>query len=128
MRSFFIFFRRNLSGARLFSTTIKMSGTSSAAALYAAVVSTTQPGSAVPEDVKELKHHVKGGKGFTNPWESYADQKPLQIVWAMARYVEGNARHIGIPADLYSREVTCHCLYVELDQLSPSCVDGEISI
>lgn len=84
MRAFFIFFRRSL-GARPFSSTVKMSATSSAAALYAAVVSTTQPGSAVPEDVKELKHHVKGGKEYTNPWDSYADQSPLKVVWAMAR-------------------------------------------
>ncbi|KAF1842590.1 Metallo-hydrolase/oxidoreductase, partial [Cucurbitaria berberidis CBS 394.84] len=27
----------------------------------------------VPEDAKDKRHHLKGGKGFVNPWESYID-------------------------------------------------------
>lgn len=42
---------------------------------------------AVPEDSKELAHHLKDGKGFQNPWPSWIDQSPMKIGGAMAWYV-----------------------------------------
>ena len=42
------------------------------AGLYA-VVSNPAQIAAVPEDAKEKRHHLKNGKGFTNPWDSYVE-------------------------------------------------------
>lgn len=59
-----------------------MAGASTAAVLYASVISTTQVLGGEPEDVKELRHHVKVG-GFTNPWESFVDKNGFAIGYAM---------------------------------------------
>jgi N-acyl-phosphatidylethanolamine-hydrolysing phospholipase D len=40
------------------------------ASLYAVVSSPTQI-AAQPEGTEEKAHHLKNGKGFTNPWDSY---------------------------------------------------------
>jgi len=50
------------------------------AAILSAVVSSPATVSAQPSDVKEKAHHNKHGKGFINPWPSYTDWKPWQIV------------------------------------------------
>ncbi|KAF2025993.1 Metallo-hydrolase/oxidoreductase [Setomelanomma holmii] len=42
------------------------------AGLYAAVSNPSQI-AAEPEDAKDKRHHLKNGKGFTNPWESYQE-------------------------------------------------------
>lgn len=60
-----------------------MSSGTTSAALYAAVTSPAQATGAEPEDAKELKHHLKGGKGFVNPWESYKEMSVFQILRAM---------------------------------------------
>ena len=53
--------------------------------MYASVISASQISGAVPEDAAELKHHVKGGKGFRNPWDSFIDpigpKIALQMIW-----------------------------------------------
>lgn len=54
-------------------------------ALYATVISTSQVTGAVPEDVKELRHHAKGGKGFINPWPSFLDRNALAIGGSMIK-------------------------------------------
>jgi N-acyl-phosphatidylethanolamine-hydrolysing phospholipase D len=65
-----------------------MSSASTAVALYASTISPSQILGAVPEDSKELAHHVKGGKGFINPWESFSQDKPgWQIGKAMIMYM-----------------------------------------
>lgn len=51
-----------------------MSASMTAAALYAATVSSSAVTSATPEEAKDKRHHLKDGKGFTNPWDSW---KPL---------------------------------------------------
>ncbi|KAF2843394.1 Metallo-hydrolase/oxidoreductase [Patellaria atrata CBS 101060] len=60
-----------------------MASASTAAVLYASVVSSAQLTGAVPEDAKELKHHAKGGKGFINPWESYTDLPVFKTLCTM---------------------------------------------
>jgi len=62
---------------------METSGTS--AALYA-TVSTSNTQGAVPEDAKNKAHHLKDGKGFTNPWPSFRDFTPVSIIWALLRY------------------------------------------
>ncbi|KAK5140559.1 hypothetical protein LTR04_002948 [Oleoguttula sp. CCFEE 6159] len=57
-----------------------MSSGSVSAALYAAVTSPSQAAGAVPEEAKELRHHLKNGKGFVNPWESYRESTAWQII------------------------------------------------
>jgi hypothetical protein len=47
-------------------------GASFGVGLYAAVSSPAQVG-ARPEDADEKRHHLKNGKGFTNPWDSYVE-------------------------------------------------------
>lgn len=62
-----------------------MSGAGTSAALYASVISASQVTGAVPEDATDLKHHLKDGKGFRNPWESFVDpfgpKIALQMIW-----------------------------------------------
>ncbi|PQE17605.1 hypothetical protein CJF31_00007803 [Rutstroemia sp. NJR-2017a BVV2] len=55
------------------STSRKMSGMASAA-LYAATITTSTTAGVVPEDSKAKKHHLKDGKGFTNPWDSWIEK------------------------------------------------------
>ncbi|KAL8716317.1 MAG: hypothetical protein Q9220_000222 [cf. Caloplaca sp. 1 TL-2023] len=62
-----------------------MSSSGTAAALYAATVSSASITGAVPEEAKEKKHHLKAGKGFTNPWESWRDFNGPAIAWAMTK-------------------------------------------
>jgi len=56
-----------------------MESASTSSALYAAVTSPLQATGVTPEEAKELRHHVKGGKGFINPWDSYIEQSGWQI-------------------------------------------------
>lgn len=56
-----------------------MSSASTAAALYAAV-SMPMKAAAEPEEAKELRHHIKDGKGFANPWDSYTEFTGLSIM------------------------------------------------
>jgi hypothetical protein len=62
-----------------------MSAAGTSAALYASVISASQITGAMPEDAADLKHHVKGGKGFRNPWDSFIDpiapKIALQMIW-----------------------------------------------
>ena len=51
-----------------FSTGPRMSSSGTAASLYAVTVSTSSISGAVPEEAKDKRHHLKDGKGFTNPW------------------------------------------------------------
>jgi hypothetical protein len=74
--------RRRVSIKKQFHTAIRMSSATTAAVLYASVISSPQLLGAEPEDAKELKHHLKGG-GFTNPWDSFLDRSGWQIASAM---------------------------------------------
>jgi hypothetical protein len=69
-----------------FHTSNRMSSTSTAAALYAATVSFSTIASAVPEDIAEKKHHLKDGKGFHNPWDSWHEMGGPAIGRAMLMY------------------------------------------
>lgn len=71
-----------------FSTTVTMSsfgGAGIGAGLYAAVSNPAQVLSQ-PEEAAAKAHHLKNGKGFTNPWESYKELPALQIFWQIMRY------------------------------------------
>lgn len=52
------------------------------AALYA-VVSNPAQIAAQPEEAKEKAHHLKNGKGFVNPWDSYTETSPVQFMRMM---------------------------------------------
>lgn len=55
-----------------------MSGAGIAAGLYAVVSNPTQV-AAEPEDAKDKAHHLKNGKGFTNPWDSYVENSAFFV-------------------------------------------------
>jgi hypothetical protein len=61
---------------------------STAAVLYASVISTSQVKDAEPEDAQDKQHHIKGGTGFRNPWDSFLDRSFFQIITAIWRYVQ----------------------------------------
>ena len=63
-----------------------MSTAGTAAALYAATVSMSTMTGAVPEEAREKAHHLKDGKGFTNPWESWREISAPGIMKAMIWY------------------------------------------
>ena len=70
-----------------FGTTVKMStaggiGAAASVALYA-VVSNPAQVAAVPEDAHEKKHHLKNGKGYRNPWDSFTELSVPKIVFGM---------------------------------------------
>lgn len=50
-----------------------------------AVVSSPTALSAQPADAKDKAHHNKNGKGFINPWPSYKDWQPANIIWAIIK-------------------------------------------
>ena len=56
-----------------------MSGSATAAALYAATVSASTVTGGTPEEAKEKPHHLKNGKGFFNPWDSHSGVTGPQI-------------------------------------------------
>ncbi|KAL8687799.1 MAG: hypothetical protein Q9224_005047 [Gallowayella concinna] len=67
------------------STSPYMSSSGTAAALYAATVSPASITGAVPEEAKDKQHHLKNGKGFNNPWDSWRDFSGPAIGWAMTK-------------------------------------------
>ena len=64
-----------------------MSGSATAAALYAATVSSSTIAGATPEEAKEKRHHLQDGKGFINPWDSWKELSGPAIGKAMVWYV-----------------------------------------
>ncbi|EON64824.1 hypothetical protein W97_04058 [Coniosporium apollinis CBS 100218] len=108
-----------------------MSSASTSTALYAAVVSSSQMMGAVPEDAKDRTHHLKDGKGFRNPWDSYREMSVTAIMKAMIwRHLSGKANKpdttpptvpVRKPAFLPTRETSTlratwlghACYYVE---------------
>ena len=69
-----------------FHNSAKMASASTSATLYAAVTSPAQITGAEPEDAKELKHHLKHGKGFQNPWDSYKNTVGPTTILTIAWY------------------------------------------
>jgi N-acyl-phosphatidylethanolamine-hydrolysing phospholipase D len=61
-----------------------LAGGAASAALYAVVSNPIQVG-AKPEEAAAKAHHLKNGKGFTNPWDSYEDMSGpwvlMQLLW-----------------------------------------------
>lgn len=74
-----------------------LGGAGIGAGLYAVVSNPAQVG-AVPEDAKEKRHHLKGGKGFINPWNSYVDIPVFELV------VKGMFWYVNITAEKLNRE------------------------
>jgi hypothetical protein len=82
------------------ANTIKMSSAGLVAAtgsagLYALVTSPASIG-AVPEDYEEKRHHLKGGKGFVNPWDSFKDFNPMRLMASMIWYVFISSKRIVV--------------------------------
>jgi hypothetical protein len=76
--------KHRLSQAGISTTKSTMSGGTIAAALYAATFSAPAALGAVPEDTEKKAHHLKNGKGFTNPWDSWKEFTARNILWSMA--------------------------------------------
>ncbi|KAL2044022.1 hypothetical protein N7G274_003543 [Stereocaulon virgatum] len=69
-----------------------MASSATAAALYAATISSASVVGAQPEEAKDKAHHLKDGKGFTNPWDSWRNFTGPEIVKALLwRRVKGMA-------------------------------------
>lgn len=68
-----------------------MSSSATAAALYAATVSSSAITGATPEEAKEKRHHVKDGKGFINPWDSWKEMPGPAIAREMIWYATRSA-------------------------------------
>jgi len=86
-RFFHFSVRRKLSNSphRNLHNAPRMSGAATAAALYAATISPAAITGAAPEDAKDKAHHLKDGKGFTNPWDSWKEMSG----WAIGRALIG---------------------------------------
>lgn len=69
-----------------------MSSSGTAAALYAATVSPASIMGAVPEEAKDKRHHLKDGKGFDNPWDSWKEIGGWAIGWAMIKCIHHHTR------------------------------------
>ncbi len=63
-----------------------MSSSATAAALYAATISSSSIAGAVPEEAGKKEWHVKSGKGFMNPWDSWKEFSGPQIMMALIKY------------------------------------------
>lgn len=60
-----------------------MSTSGIAALLYAATISPTTITGGEPKEAKNKAHHLKDGKGFINPWESWVNMSGPAIGRAM---------------------------------------------
>lgn len=67
---------------------LRMSNSGMSAAFYMATISTSSITNAVPEEAKEKRHHLKDGKGFTNPWDSWRNFSGPGILKAMVWYIK----------------------------------------
>jgi N-acyl-phosphatidylethanolamine-hydrolysing phospholipase D len=65
------------------ATARTMSGGTISAALYACTITPPSSLGAVPEDSGAKAHHLKDGKGFVNPWDSWKDMSAPEIIKAM---------------------------------------------
>jgi hypothetical protein len=71
-----------------FPFTVKMSSVAGgatamgSAGLYAVVSNPAQIG-ARPEEAAEKAHHLKNGKGFRNPWDSYREMSGPSMMFSM---------------------------------------------
>lgn len=72
---------------RSFANTPVMSDSAISAILYAATISSSSIAGAVPDEAKEKQHHLKNGKGFTNPWDSWRVLSGPAIMKALLWYV-----------------------------------------
>lgn len=72
---------------RSFANTPIMSNSAISAILYAATISSSSIAGAVPDEAKEKPHHLTGGQGFTNPWESWRVMSGPAIFKAILWYV-----------------------------------------
>jgi len=91
-----LFFRfsqtANFNQKRQLSSSPLMSSSATAAALYAATVSSSTITGATPEEAKEKRHHVKDGKGFVNPWDSWKEMPGPAIAREMIWYATRSYR------------------------------------
>jgi hypothetical protein len=62
-----------------------MSTSGAVTALFTATVAQAPRPGVEPEDVAEKKHHLKDGKGFINPWESWREMPASKILWSLLK-------------------------------------------
>lgn len=62
-----------------------MSTGGTATALLTATVARAPRRGVEPEDAKDLRHHLKDGKGFVNPWDSWRELGTLTIGWGLLK-------------------------------------------
>lgn len=60
---------------------------------FYAVVSSPAHSAAQPEGTEDKAHHLKHGKGFMNPWDSYVESSPFQIMKALFWLVYASQYH-----------------------------------
>ena len=65
----------------------RMSTGGTATALLTATVAHAPRRGAEPEEAKDLRHHLKDGKGFVNPWDSWRELDTLTILWGLLKSV-----------------------------------------
>jgi hypothetical protein len=94
MRSFFRHFLRRRPSRRVnepaqkqTATQRTMSSGMTMAAVYALTLTSPTALGAVPEEAAEKAHHLKDGKGFTNPWESWREFNAPQLIRKMIWWV-----------------------------------------
>ncbi|KAG9239437.1 beta-lactamase superfamily domain-containing protein [Amylocarpus encephaloides] len=97
MRPFLRFFTpRKIRNPPLRTTSVwkrSVSGGMATAAIYACSMTNPTALGAVPEDSAKKSHHLKHGKGFVNPWESWRDQIAVKIGMAMLwKHVTGQLK------------------------------------
>ena len=68
---------------RSFHSINKMSSATTSSLLYSSVINPLQGANAIPEDATSLSHHLKDGRGFINPWESYRERSGWHIMRAL---------------------------------------------
>ncbi len=68
-----------------------MTGSMTVMTLYACTMSSPTALGAVPEDAEAKAHHLKDGKGFTNPWESWREFSGPgilgKLIWYFLRFL-----------------------------------------
>ena len=62
-----------------------MSMGASVTALLTATVAQVSRSGAEPEEAHERRHHLKDGKGFVNPWDSWQDMQVFKILVSLIR-------------------------------------------
>ena len=95
-----------------------MSTSGTVAAALTATVSETPRWGVSPSDAKSKRHHLKDGKGFTNPWDSWTELDPSKLLMALVKYA-APLRTPRIDLDVSDDCVDVDCLAMPIFQTPP---------